>query len=1729
MEKFFTTYLTDYKIIKKLANGSISQVFLAEQLSTGNKIAVKIIKPEYVSKQMDDFIRFQNETKTIASLEHRNIVKVFQTGREENVNFIMMEYLDGVSLHQYIQKNKITKYQQATEIMLQIARALEFIHQKGIIHRDLKPHNVILTFPSNFPEVKLIDFGLAHLMEYARMEDPLTIVGTFSYMAPEQSGMLKEPTDERSDLYSLGIIAYQMLTGELPFVGDTVTAILHQQATKQPTSLLEINPMHPPILEKIIFKLLNINPADRYQSARALISDLKKIKEGNLTFTPGKEDTRRELSYRTKLIGREQEIDQLKRQFEVAAQGKGAFCLISGMAGSGKSRLLNDLKNYAYEQGGECISGAYNPKEQSRPLQAFHEALEQIIEKFEQSDRPDKHHLSDKLKRDLGDQSEVLYRFNPHMRTLLGGIPPRDDTPFEQYAQRLTTTLGNLFLSLGQPGAPLVILLDNLQWADIYSINLISAMLPSLHQASVLLIGAFRSNELSSISPLQQLIDSATNAIKLLPLQNLDQNASTLLIKEIFGVNLPDQNRLIDILYQKSKGNPYFIIELIKQLNQEGLLSLTDTGWSIEWDKIKALEVSSILLETLRKSIDFLEPRHVQILTVAAVIGIRFPMELLYDTLEFDRYTIDSCIEHCLNLNILQADALKGFISFTHSNIKNLFYQKLSESDTLTYHQKLAQIIEITDIFPNETRVFELAYHWSKLNAPTQIIKYVLPAAQKAQEHYAYEQASTYFTLVRKAAFDAQFKTNKEWRQASYGLMETCLSTGQFDKAIKIGQELLDIPLSKLEKAKLYRHIGTAYFKKGQWRNSEENLADGLKILGINIPINKANLTREHFSSQLIHKTHQLRRKQYLKKQKKIKTTDLEIMKLFAELTSMYFLSDVNKFSLNAINMLNQAESRLPATKELGVVHGVFGLMCLLRQRFDMATQFQLSGLKIKQTSNDAWGVAQSYQWLGLCHLWKGNYADSKINFNRSVADFEKIDDKWELAMTLGGLADTYLQMADYPNAQDVLLKQLDISKKINNYFGISFSQAKLGLLLCQTSEYEKAISLLVETIPIATAQKIWLTACIAYTQLAECYIYEKLYAKAIKNILEAKKLYETNVLVPEWTANLYTTLATAYICQVEDDAPSLRESELKKKLPAIQTACKQAVQHTQNLPNHHGVALCMLAKYEALAGHPGKADKYFQKSIELTQKINKTHDLMRCHYEYAKFLLTQNNEKAREHTQTAYHLAQKIDAKTYEHLCAELLDIDRNLTKSSQSRLNEKIELQSVINVSQQLSSILELDMLLENILDISLELTRAEQGYIFLYDEKNLLKLYFARYSDKRTGQLEFKGTYRIIKQVEKSRKPAIIDDAVSQEDLKEQKSVILNNIHSVACLPLIAKDKLIGVVYLDNNQLANFFDADKATILSILLNQAAISIDNARLHDRLERHANELEIKVKERTIELEEKNLTLENQKGELHNAYTQLKQQEMALIQQEKLAILGDITASVAHEINSPLMASTFGLNHIKDFTNKLLNEKVQTASVEEKDRYIKEKEEYQTDMDFIEQALDQIRQQVVNMKSFIKFQDNKDKFDVNEELETTLSILNFKLLANMVVEKTFLDNIPPIYGNAARINQVFMIIIKNSIEARDPQKQGVLTLTTDYDDQYVLIKIQDNGKGIKPELQDKLFNESFSTKHMASGMSLSISKEIIEEQGGKIEIQSTEDVGTTVLIKLSRRTRSAPI
>jgi len=733
-----------YKVAKKLGEGGKGIVFEAEDTRLGRTVAIKVIKGEGLDQE--SLARFEQEAKATAGLSHPNIAAIYDIGQEGESHYLILEFVDGPNLSGLIRSQPGARCDAATTLRIgsQVCQALEYAHSHGILHRDIKPENVMIT-SAGLP--KLMDFGLARALGGPNLTQRGVIVGTPAYLPPEQA--LGKRSDTRSDLYSLGCVLYEMVTGRPPFHGDEPVKVIFSHINDLPAMPRNLAPEIPTALEQIILRLLAKDPDQRYQSAGELSQALKSVKEGAearpapagvpIEQKAAEKMPTPEPRWAQALVDREQEIEILRARLDAALRGEGSLVFITGEAGIGKTRLAYELRSYAKLRGAQCLMSKGGEREGAVPYQPWSAITREYV------------HWAPPLLvfKAVGAFATELVKLVPELGEKLGTIPPPTSAPSVQEHVRLYEAVTQFFVNISKE-SPLVLFLDDLQWSDDASMGLLHHMARTIIAERLLVVGAYRDQELEEQRSLSRSV-AEINRERLsyaLPLKRLAFDNVLQMVRQTFGEKVP--NELPDLVYGKTEGNPFFVEEVLRSLVEEGAVYPVEKGWGVK--DLSDVHVPRGIKEVLRKKLESLDEESSHVLGLTAVVGREFSFPVLREVTGLDEDRLIEIIDKCLQARLVVAQHILGeeVYAFADTQLRDVLYEDISPVRRRRHHLKVGEAIE--DIYARKTDEYveALAYHFLEGNDLSRAIDYAQKAGDKAAKLFAWDQARQYYETALK-------------------------------------------------------------------------------------------------------------------------------------------------------------------------------------------------------------------------------------------------------------------------------------------------------------------------------------------------------------------------------------------------------------------------------------------------------------------------------------------------------------------------------------------------------------------------------------------------------------------------------------------------------------------------------------------------------------------------------------------------------------------------------------------------------------------------------------------------------------------------------------------------------------------------------------------------------------------------------------------------------------------
>ncbi|MFH2034255.1 MAG: protein kinase [Candidatus Margulisiibacteriota bacterium] len=1685
-----------YRLVKELGKGSSGVVYKAWDEKESRTVAVKLFfanPAEGTTRTTSGtatgtgtsaFSDFLKEIKMLSGLTHPNLIKIFDAGKDGNTAFMVEEYIEGVNIKEWLSGTK--SFEDVARIIEQVVNGLAYVHSKSVIHRDIKPTNIIVSNERS-PRVKILDFGVAGLLDVEKIPEP-SLAGTIGYMSPEQLGLIKQPIDRRSDFYSLGISLYEGLSGQSPFVAEKVEELMHQQIASVPRSIKNFRPQVPRSLDKIILKLLQKDTGQRYQSESGLLADLgyaaSLIKRGRMDeeFELGLKDVSPELTYQVSFVGQKSNLELLKDAIENTLQGKPSKLLVSGEVGSGKSRLVREIRKWTEGKGFVFLEGSSTLYSKSIPYAPLSEMLDDFIRYVRRLGESERREWKKAVQEALGELGGLLIKINPGLEEFLGKQTELKALDVEKERYRFATAVANFFLGILSQ-SPVLLFVDDLQWADESTLALFKNLLGQFDGKEMMLVGAVRKEDLSQREDLQGLIGKdgfAPLEMEALTRENLLKSSSELLRRKADEVD-----PLASRLYGMSNGNPYFFFEIVRFLVEKGVIYFEDERWEYDLLKLDEVSVPKSVLSFLLDRLDSLQEGTWEVLKLASVWGRRFNARDLLKVFGGEKIKVEKALEEGVAHHVLWKVYEKGFekFNFSHDKIQGYLYDKISDEDRKVLHRRVGQYLE--KLPQKGTVIDEIARHYILAGDQYKISVYAVIAGDKSKSLYANADAKYFYEAALTSIKDT---SGADYIATCEKLADVYALLGEYDESIAKYRSLTPFLPARLQRARIYRKIGKQFFEKGDHFRSIENYEEGLKVLGrrqpksiwgarISLVIQAAIQTLHSFFPSIL-------KRQRLKGNEEA----LEAGWLYCGLGYVWYFIDLEKDLEAHLKAMNMAE--LTGDRQLlAQVYSEHGPIIASIPMLDRALRYEEKSLEIRRQLNDEWGIGETLCHLGMVCFNRGEYDRSVEYLLDASKRLIKVGDFWMATLALVHLGIVYGEINDYQASQKYMDIGYQLSRRVRDFRGMGLQCVQMCQNFWIWGDLKRAIEVGEEGRKYLEDAKDFFLASNQYYHLGRAYALHGDFERAVDRLGTSIDYIENKVKMKgPYSVSAYLFMADALL----DARDRMEDLTLKQRGEFLAGADKYAASAytlaKKFAASYLGMALYVKGKLAIARGQKQNALELLRESVQESARVNKKYEegiAALALGEYSlKFDGTQPGEETLKYLRLAEKLFAEIDSRSNLEKVKMLLGRYGETALSTKELLMEKLELSSFFNVSQIISSELEAGKVLEKIMDSIIEVMGAQRGYLFLKEgEKGALEVRVARNIDKETINSDgFEFSRNVIEHVGATGEPVVVTDAQTDERFRAQKSITTHKLKSILCVPLQHKDRRIGLMYLDNKLVSKLFTDEHLKLLSALAIQAAIAIENSRAYSEVEELRNTLEQKVEDRTKILK-------------------MKSDQLALAHQELEGVSrtkSNFIASMTNELRTPLAAIIDYAGTIKEgiYGSVPDNASGTFDKIQKAAHHLMGIINDLIDMSKIESGELKIKPEEFIVKDCVE--------GVLKVAEPLAGVKGLKLAQQIEVESAF--------GDARRVTQVLWNLVSNAVKFSE---KGSIEIVVIKKNDQCLFSVRDFGIGIPADKRGKVFTmfEQVDPRHKGTGLGLSISKNLIEMQKGAMWFESPPSDG----------------
>lgn len=1469
--------LNNYTLTVKIGETAHSIIYRGVRNDTKETVVVKTLKTSQTLAAQA--AKIKHEYDMIRGLQIDGIVRTIDFIDQNGILGFVLEDFGGVSLKTVIQTG--LPLDRFLKLAIRLAEIVGKLHQAKITHRDIKPHNILLN-PEN-DTVKITDFGIAAetLPIDQEMVNPAAMEGTLPYIAPEQTGRMNCVVDYRADLYSLGVTFYEMLTGQVPFRAQSPVEIIHAHIARMPVEPCGINPNVPVPVSDIIMKLLSKSADDRYQNGFGLAADLREcLKQFQLTgqikpFALGGQDVSPRFLIPHVLVGREKERYMLLEAVERASQGQKEVLMITGEAGIGKTSLVSELSKTLIGKQGYFISGKFDQFRTNVPLSAIIQAFRGLVLQLLTQDPQPLDALKEKLLAALGPNGKIITDTIPDMALILGDQPDIPDLPPEEKHNRFMLCFKNFVGVFAQANHPLVIFLDDLQWADEASLHLLERLATDRDLRHILFIGAYRETECSLDHPLFRVIQTITASgteLNTLCLKSLDPEAVNILLRSMLNCPAEVSLPLARIVREKTKGNPFFVHQFLKTLHDERHIQFDSvSGWSWDLQKIRLLQVTENVVWFMTEKLYRLPDDHLEIVKICACIGNRFDLDTLALISRRPVSDILSIMDHLIQEGLI-IDA-GDLYRFQHNRIQEAAYQLLDPGQREKIHYEIgtrAFYAAGSEKLPN--RLFYICDHLNSahrcLTTPQErkrLAELNLKAGIKAEDASAYEAAAGYFEcgieLIGpngwRDAYDLAYPLFSE-------LMECRYLMRNFAEAERLFNVLITSAASKPDQARAFTTMIKLYTTIGPPKDAVELGLTALKIFNLHLKIDmgRGPVIREWIKAAYL-----------------LKKTGIDAVVNLPRMQDKHLLA-AHELMLHLGHPAYYMNKNLIAFMALrGVTdslrHGLvphagiafIGMANILQNEFgnyELAYRLGLTALKLDDRLDAVKTKgAVLHNFAYFIQHWKKHlrhnleiylkvyelamntgdfiYAGHSVNAVAETRLFldHRLDDVMEelkkhqtfmLESKNKIITDEYRQIVQFilalkgltPARHDLSGNGLDLDSCLEqaraqgNAHGLCLGLYHKMVLLYFYRRYEEALQAAEEFDRHSKVfQGTHLLARYLFffslTMLALIREGDKRQRRFRSLIRRHLRLFEKWAHLCPENFRPMYTLILAELAGVE--------GRFRKAVDLYHAAINDA--HNHDFLPIEAVACELLGTFYIRWNHPAEAGVFLRRARNGYTFWGATAKEQDLQERYPDFLRQDNAVKPS----------------------------DKDTRSATSESSSHTLDFSTVMEVARVISSEIRLENLLGKTMHLSITSAGAQRGYLMLVSADGRLLIQASE--DVLTGESRVLQSIAldecpdisssIVHYVHRSASPLILGNAALDAHFRNDPHIVEKRCKSILCLPVFSQAAVVAVLYMENNLTTDAFTAEHLKILQIISAQAAISLQNARLYEDLTAEIN------------------------------------------------------------------------------------------------------------------------------------------------------------------------------------------------------------------------------------------------------------------------------------------------
>ncbi|MGR8932037.1 MAG: AAA family ATPase [Gammaproteobacteria bacterium] len=1688
--------LTNYVLTEELGESLQAQVYKGYHKHVPEyPLVIKCLK--LISRWDEQSLHIRQKIERLKVLHDPRVCPPLALECDDNHYFIVQTWFNGLSLDRWRDQQRTVSLADFFTLACSMAEILQTVHEAGIIHAGVKPHN-ILVHPTTLT-LRLTDFitpldirDVSHFIY-----DPEFVRNTLAYTSPEQTGRINYRVDFSTDLYSLGIIFFELLTNELPFFSRDPLELIHSHLAEEADKVSDLNPDIPSALTEIIAKLTSKQPEKRYQSANGLVADLIRCKQeyrssGQVSHFPiGRHDRSRRVIFISKMVDRIDEAKLVHREYQLVMQGRFRSLFISGLSGIGKTRLIQELQKPLVKNRGYFTSGKFDQYQKNIPYSSLIQALRNLVRTFLTESDEQVARWRDKILEAVGNNGGVIIDVVPELEFIIGPQPEPPHLPPVESRNRFNNQFGRFLACLASEYNPLVLFIDDLQWCDIATFDFLQNLFANHNEHPYLFfLGAYRYNEVDCAHPLSRLIRSIQDSggpLAQIRLDALIESDCHEMVAYILDSSLDTTKHLSRFIMHLTEGNPLFVSESLAWLYNEGLLG-TDAkqNWTWNMARIRDTQMPANVVELFSTKVSKLPPNTLHILNYCACMGNRFSVNDVTLVMDMRIEQLFDDLKPVLSLGLLLEN--KSELQFVHDRVQEAVLRQISPQDRPLIHWRIGN--RLLGAFPQnpdwETldNLFTIATHLDQ-GCPEQpdietrywLAEINFHAGNKALASLASEAANEFFLRAHhylpeeswENAYDLSFRIYQR-------LAKTSLMCGEYENSERLLNHLIEHAVSDLDKAEALAEQTTSLSSFGNFNKAIETANRGLAYFDKSIPDDAEQAARrmERLMPEISRQgdvwakilnmpfTHERRRK-------------IELAFYSELIPDLYMCGMVPQLYLSA------AQSTLHCLEggmDESVIYSfsIMGLNLGEKGQFELAFRYQDLAHDLCAKYPNTFGATRGMNGIVWCNMHSRSHPADIVEYaHKAIQCGKNCGDLYNAGLSYGPLMwNLAIQGKNLNHVAEAAEECLQFSKKNQLSFSVGLAEAVLsGWVQAMKPNYQ-AIDM--ERTLDRWAKDNYVAASGSYFALlgfAQYFLGDyRAAAQSLSNVERYLHGMTDNVLKRMWyvfkiLSQLRLKNNQAGAVLEKDVNPLLDQLKIWAQLGPLLRPYLAFIDAEIALFNHEfrearhlyldAIAVAQTHRYDLLTGH------LYQSLGELMSRRD-PEDAALYFGEACVYYRRCRAESKINQLPTQY---QFTNPETESHYQPE---------EKSHSTL-PSLDISYLMKSAMALSAEIDLTQLMQKIMAVVLESSGAQHGYLLIRQDDELM-VSVEQHIGKKHGVPaptrplhNVKSICRaIINYVQRTHQKVVLHNAINEGPFQNAPEIQAMHSRSVLCLPIIKQTELTGLLYLENRLTEGVFTPEKINMTELLTAQAAISLENARL---------------------LEETRI-----------AYLQLKENQDHMLQMEKLSALGTLVGGVAHEINNPLMGVMNFVEFVIDRSDDAKNKTILNQAM---------------------QQLQRIKQIVSNMLVFLHTKSRPTgSCSVNEVLGQTLLLLEGEFHKTAITVSTELPkDLPDIACTAENLQQVLVNLLVNARDALSDTPHPRVDIVCSHSDHTVNLSITDNGPGISEEIQSRMFDPFFTTKPpgKGTGLGLSVTRRLIHDSGGAIKVKSK--IGQGCRISLS--------